>query len=177
MASVLQVEELRGSTTGANANKIIIPSGQTLDASAGGLVPAAGQVVQVVMNYDPNTSHITTTSSNLVAAGFSVSITPTSTDSFIIIQMFNPMVHHQTAVIEGRMYVNGSAMPNSSLYHLGYQDYQSTYGGWHFAGKYQPTSLAQLTFEPYFKSSSNGTSVRFSHEDSSLSLIATEIAG
>jgi len=36
MASELYVETLKGLTSGANANKVIIPSGQTLDASAGG---------------------------------------------------------------------------------------------------------------------------------------------
>mgnify|MGYP005989831973 CR=1 FL=1 len=45
MAGTLQVENLIGPTSGANANKIIIPSGQTLDASSG-FIPASGQVVQ-----------------------------------------------------------------------------------------------------------------------------------
>jgi hypothetical protein len=35
MASELYVETLKGLTSGANANKVIIPSGQTLDVSAG----------------------------------------------------------------------------------------------------------------------------------------------
>jgi len=48
MAGTLTVPNLQGPTSGANANKIIIPSGQTLDASGGTLVPSAGQVVQVV---------------------------------------------------------------------------------------------------------------------------------
>lgn len=46
MASELIVQTLRGPASGANANKIIVPSGQTLDASAG-FVPPAGAVVQV----------------------------------------------------------------------------------------------------------------------------------
>jgi len=48
MASELYVETLKGLTSGANANKVIIPSGQTLDASAGGFTPASGQIVQTV---------------------------------------------------------------------------------------------------------------------------------
>jgi hypothetical protein len=44
--STLQVENLIGPTSGSNANKVIIPSGQTLDASGGTLVPSAGQVVK-----------------------------------------------------------------------------------------------------------------------------------
>jgi len=47
MASELYVETLKGLTSGANANKVIIPAGQTLDASAGTLIPSAGQIVQL----------------------------------------------------------------------------------------------------------------------------------
>ena len=46
MAGTLQVENLIGPTSGSNANKVIIPSGQTLDASAATIVPNAGYVVQ-----------------------------------------------------------------------------------------------------------------------------------
>lgn len=46
MASELYVETLKGLTSGDNANKVIIPSGQTLDASAGGFIGATGQVLQ-----------------------------------------------------------------------------------------------------------------------------------
>ena len=45
--STLHVENLKGLSSGGNANKIIVPSGQTLDASAGTLFPSAGQVIQV----------------------------------------------------------------------------------------------------------------------------------
>ena len=44
--STLIVENLKGPTTGSNANKIIVPSGQTLDASEG-FTPPAGHVVNV----------------------------------------------------------------------------------------------------------------------------------
>lgn len=47
MAGTLTVQNLQGPSSGANANKIIVPSGQTLDASAG-FVPPAGHVVQAV---------------------------------------------------------------------------------------------------------------------------------
>jgi hypothetical protein len=44
--STLHVENLKGLSSGGNANKIIVPSGQTLDASAGVLTPSSGQVIQ-----------------------------------------------------------------------------------------------------------------------------------
>ena len=46
--STLIVENLKGPTTGANANKIIVPSGQTIDASATGpLSVASGTTLTV----------------------------------------------------------------------------------------------------------------------------------
>jgi len=48
MASELIVQTLKGPTSGSNANKVIIPSGQTLDASAGGMTTPTGHAIQVV---------------------------------------------------------------------------------------------------------------------------------
>ena len=45
MASELTVQTLRGPTSGANADTVLIPSGQTLDASEG-FTPPAGHTVQ-----------------------------------------------------------------------------------------------------------------------------------
>ena len=136
----------------------------------------AGNVLQVVQTYIADTGVISTTSTSFVGSGVTVSITPTSTSNFIVIQMFNPMVDHSGAgSVSGQMYVNGSAMTGAGGYHLGYQDSSARYSSWCFAGKYSPASLATLTFEPYFKSD-NGGSARFSHDDSSISLIAMEIA-
>jgi len=46
MSGTLTVQNLQGPTTGANANKVIVPSGHTLDASQG-FTPPAGHVVNV----------------------------------------------------------------------------------------------------------------------------------
>jgi hypothetical protein len=59
MAGILTVQTIQGPTSGANANKVIIPAGQTLDASAGGVtLPAGvgGQVVQFKQLYNSNTA-------------------------------------------------------------------------------------------------------------------------
>ena len=42
--STLHVENLKGLSSGGNANKIIVPSGQTIDTSAGTLIPSAGHI-------------------------------------------------------------------------------------------------------------------------------------
>jgi hypothetical protein len=79
MASVLQVEELRGSTTGANANKIIIPSGQTLIAQ--------GHVIQVVQTVETTVVTENLTSGNFGSALMATTITPTSTSSKILVDV------------------------------------------------------------------------------------------
>ena len=77
--STLIVENLKGPTTGANANKIIVPSGQTLQA--------AGHVIQV--------KDVTTTTKTRVdtaawhaAGGLSLNITPKFATSKILVSYF-----------------------------------------------------------------------------------------
>lgn len=91
MSGTLIVQNIQGPSSGANANKIIIPSGQTLDASAG-FVPPAGSVVQVV-NHKTNTQYTTTTTTFANMANFSVSITPTSASSVILLMAAVPVRH------------------------------------------------------------------------------------
>ena len=47
MSGELILQTLKGPSSGANANKVLVPSGHTLDASGGTLVPSAGALVQV----------------------------------------------------------------------------------------------------------------------------------
>ena len=84
MASELYVETLKGLTSGANANKVIIPSGQTLDASAGGFTTPAGHVLQVVQT-EWSGSTLTSTNGTPFDIGNSISITPSSTDNKILV--------------------------------------------------------------------------------------------
>jgi len=84
MASELYVETLKGLTSGANANKVIIPSGQTLDASAGVLTPSSGQVVQVV-NGERTAWTGAISGSALVDITLNATITPTSSSNSILV--------------------------------------------------------------------------------------------
>jgi hypothetical protein len=77
MASELIVQTLKGPTSGANANKVIVPSGQTLTAP--------GHVIQVVHNLSTSLTSLSTADTWSDASDFSVSITPTSTSSKILI--------------------------------------------------------------------------------------------
>jgi hypothetical protein len=90
MAGTLTVQNLQGPTSGANANKIIVPSGQTLDAS-NGFTPPAGHIVQTVSN---SSDHAVTfsnlTTSNTVSATnlLSCAITPKMSNSQIMITTY-----------------------------------------------------------------------------------------
>ena len=83
MASELIVQTLKGPTSGANANKIIVPSGQTLDAS-GGFTPPAGHVLQVKQAVFTGTM-VRHSSAFGQVTGLSVDITPTSASSKFLI--------------------------------------------------------------------------------------------
>ena len=76
MASELQVTTIRGVPTGANANQILVPSGQTLYAP--------GHVIQVE-SVTGGSSASTTSATYSDIPGTSVTITPTSTSSKILI--------------------------------------------------------------------------------------------
>ena len=85
--STLHVENLKGLSSGGNANKIIVPSGQTLDASAGVLTPNAGHVIQHNFTFLPSggaQNEVETASSSYVATNYSVSITPKFANSRIL---------------------------------------------------------------------------------------------
>ena len=82
--STLQVENLIGPTSGSNANKVIMPSGQTLDAS-NGFIPPAGHVIQVVSLENTTADSAVVSADYPVASGFKLSITPSSTNSKILV--------------------------------------------------------------------------------------------
>jgi hypothetical protein len=81
--STLQVENLIGPTSGSNANKVIIPSGQTLDAS-NGFIPPAGTIVQHV--YLERSSDLSSNSNTMIDVN-NLSITPKYADSLLEFQV------------------------------------------------------------------------------------------
>lgn len=76
--STLHVENLKGLSSGANANKIIIPSGQTLYP--------AGHVIQVVVG-ELSTHNVTNTTQSYASTGLTCSITPSSTSSKVLVMV------------------------------------------------------------------------------------------
>ena len=77
MASELQVTTIRGVPTGANANQILVPSGQTLYAP--------GHVIQVLQLVWPTYQQISV--NTYTATGLTQSITPKSASSKILVNI------------------------------------------------------------------------------------------
>ena len=75
--STLHVENLKGLSSGGNANKIIVPAGQELHA--------VGHTLQTVYNTGPDNSLQAIDSASFVATNISVSITPKSSSRSMLI--------------------------------------------------------------------------------------------
>jgi hypothetical protein len=115
MAGTLTVQNLQGPSSGANANKIIVPSGQTIDASAGTLVPSAGHTVQTV--WSPVAASFDTTTNAYITQA-SVTFTPKFTGSRVIVEW------------SGHVYKYNSTTDGNSparLIYDGYQLWQNNY--------------------------------------------------
>ena len=98
--STLHVENLKGPTSGANANKVILSNDQTLYAP--------NHIVQVLTQ---EITAITTTSSNsAVASGFTLTITPKSASSKIktAVGMNGIYMSSQNTAMQMYIYKNGS---------------------------------------------------------------------
>jgi hypothetical protein len=85
MASELYVETLKGLTSGANANKIVVPAGQTLDASAGIVTPPPGYIIQSV--HDTLASVTTHNTTTFASVGLETSITLSDTNNKVLCQV------------------------------------------------------------------------------------------
>jgi len=98
--STLHVENLKGLSSGGNANKVILSSDQTLYAP--------NHIVQVLTQ--EITAYTTTNSSSAVATGFTLTITPKSTSSIIRCTVgFNGFYCNATAAAASiYLYKNGS---------------------------------------------------------------------
>ena len=100
MAGTLQVENLIGPTSGSNANKVIIPSGQTLDASNGFVAPA-GHVIQVVQGLGSTGRQVYSSTSyfNLITA----SITPKFSTSKILVSVHTSITRKSSAYVRSKI--------------------------------------------------------------------------
>lgn len=176
MASELHVDAIKHS---GGTSALTIDSSGNLTASAN--VHYAGAVVQVARTYNASSSHISTSSTSLVASGIQCSLTPKFSNSLILVDFSTPMMHSNSGdKIFAKMYLKvGSAsiaaMPGAGLYQLAYTNglqYQPTV----FSGSYTATSTDTLMFEPYFENGQQAVAVYLVHSSSSYSLTVMEIA-
>ena len=172
--STLHVENLKGLSSGGNANKIIVPSGQTLDASNGFVAPA-GHIIQVLSTTTDNSFGITSTS--LVDTGLSLTITPASTSSKILIfaNMYEVFKQSTTtspmfAISRGGTII-GDHQGATLAYTAGneYENIQIQYTD-------SPSTTSATEYKIRFKSS-NGNLVYINGDNTQSHLTLMEIAG
>ena len=129
MASELYVETLKGLTSGANANKVIVPAGQTLDASAGSFTPASGQIVN--HEYYTNSTYVNNATAIFVDL-WSVTYTPVLTQSLIYFMWSCNIRTSRSGGAEARAHlrtiVDGAGYKNN--YDMSHYDYGNS-GAWH----------------------------------------------
>ena len=169
MASELYVETLRGLTSGANANKVIVPAGQTLYAP--------GHVLQTVQT--SSSADESTTSTSFVDSNLSVNITPSSTSSKILVFYYTSI---RKAPGDANNAIFIQLLRNSTP--ITYQDYV----GWNQLSQYgqegvsvchldSPNTTSQITYKVQFRTNNASYSVAFAHDTSDHGIVVQEIAG
>lgn len=181
MAGTLTVQNLQGPSSGANANKIIVPSGQTIDASAGTLVPSAGQVVKT-------TRYTTTTYVNVASQSYtsvwSGSHTPVLTTSTLIFSYFLTMraTHQGNAEARYFLLLNLDGSEAQAFNTLGTYDY-GTHGIWNkhttaSTVSFSNTDGGSIAFDFQVKNQDSGVNMQTSISEGATtsSMIVTELA-
>ena len=151
MASELIVQNLKGPSSGSNANKIIVPSGHTLSA--------AGHIIQTVIGPKFHTEASSTSSSfSVVSSSLAASITPKFATSkiFVTCNIANLMFWNGSADARNQLGISsdsGSTFVrefNSRIYDYGGSGIQS-----HYVACLQcvdePNSTNQQTYNLYWK--------------------------
>ena len=149
MAGTLTVQTLQGPSSGANANKLLIPSGQTLYA--------AGHVVQVVHN--STTTSVAVGTTTYTDTTLSASITPTSSNSKVLIiltqHVYNPRYGGSLRILRDAtsIFQSGAqyAIYNDAGINLGERTYQTL--------NYldTPSSTSLITYKTQFAHYTGGT--------------------
>ena len=176
MASELTVQTLRGPTSGTNANKVLIPSGQTLDTSAAGLVTPAGHVLQCL--YVNHNGNVSSSSSTYADSGKGITITPSSTSSKIYVSCsFNANLNANGVVgLVFKIYRGTTSLDSSN----GTFNYQTVATNTHHATSQfvldAPSTTSAVTYSIYFRAY-GGVSTTMDAAWGGIRLSAMEIAG
>ena len=173
MSGTLVVQNLQGPASGANANKIIVPAGQTLYA--------AGHVIQVQEISGFASSHTTTSSATYAATGYQVTITPNFSTSKILL-MWHCLGQQPNGVVGvavTTIYRGGTNLGGPSVG-------QSSIGDFSAAGTItspnviiyvdEPNTTSAVTYTIYGRNSAGSGIAFIVHSNASYSFIAQEIA-
>jgi len=177
--STLHVENLKGLSSGGNANKIIVPSGQELHA--------AGHVVQMQTGQLQGTGNVSTATS-YVDTLLTVNITPKFATSKIIVfsnQQIGKTRHSSgVARIDTRLIENGSGTVLAQSRFEGTDNLASgnlsSYTAQH--GVFQCSNTSQLTFKTQARPASGSSTAASGlflnwYSDAIHNITAMEIAG
>ena len=179
MAGILTVQTIQGPTSGANANKVIIPAGQTLSVTDG-VQPIdlpAGSTLQMQRTQSTNSARINTTSTSPVDSGIGLSVTALKTGSKFRVSIVIPMSHAPSDVLRVNLWRNDTGLIGDDL-SFGYQNNSQN--------QYQPTIIDYLDpntatagttyqYKVYFKSTGGGE-VQLVHNTSGYYFTVEEIA-
>mgnify|MGYP001361608065 FL=1 len=186
MASELTVQTIKGPTSGGNANKIIIPTGQALEVTDNIRYEdmPVGSILQVIN--DSTATYTSTNSTSYVATNLSCQITPKFANSKIHLNV-NGSVWFGTANAAGNyviatIYRNGSNIgPGSAPYNsmMFYGAHGTSYESWDRMVGFQhvdsPNSTSQVTYQVYMRSYNNNHDARLFEGITSNTITAMEI--
>ena len=193
MASIVVTGDTSGSITlsapaVAGSNTLTLPANTgtvITTASSGQSIPKAalptGSVLQVVQS--SSTTATTTTSASFVTTSHSVTITPTSSSSRILLihqGMVNSLVATNwcwTAIFRNasvNLYAGGGAGESAGgVYVSGSSDYHSAIT---MSTIDSPATTSATTYTVYFRTGNAGNTVRYNSDGWKLYFIAMEIA-
>ncbi len=179
MASEITVQTLKGPTSGANANKVIIPSGQTLDASNGFVAPS-GHVIQV-KEAATGTSFITS-STTISATNLSQLITPKfQTSKFFIAVQWNANISGgSSSGIQVNIYksiggATATACGDEQISYSGLAGQGSTHHCEYTSLLDTPNTASEISYQ-FWARSHSGTSERIAADWGFMRMIVMEIA-
>ena len=183
MSGTLITQNIQGPASGSNANKIIVPSGHTLDASEG-FTPPAGHVVQTIYNQG-TADNVQVTNSNFTNLGKDLTITPTSTSSLIYLQANFTVYQQKTAgALDGfglRWYRDSTAIgggtAGSAHDMMFYGDEAQPHVRVHFTYIDSPSSTSQITYKLHGRAYTSATVSFFNSYHATYTFSAQEIAG
>lgn len=125
MAGILTVQTLQGPSSGANANKILIPSSHTLDVSSATLIPSVDQILQSKTTYFGDTTAHTTNQTYIACSGSDTTLTAIADNSkFLVLVHLNIATSgynngYNAGVIRGSTLVAGTNGSNGDAWSAG----------------------------------------------------------